>query len=63
MPRCSNCESYVSSDYVRVFSEDGEGVAACPRCPDMVRTGSEIREARGSRVSARGVDEGDIAND
>jgi len=45
-PQCQNCESFVSDDYVRVFSRDGDDVRACPRCEDLVRSGAEVRESR-----------------
>lgn len=63
MPRCRNCDAYVSDDYVRVLSPDGDTVGACPRCPDMVRTGGTVREARGSRIDARAVDAEALADD
>ncbi|WP_449289293.1 DUF7563 family protein [Natronorubrum tibetense] len=31
MPTCSNCEEYVTSDFVRVFGMDG-AVDSCPNC-------------------------------
>jgi len=44
-PRCRNCGSFVSQEYVRVFSRDGEGVDACPadEC-DYVRTANGVRK-------------------
>lgn len=55
MPECQNCGATVSDAYARVFSP-GDGVNACPRCPDKVRAGGQVREARGSRENARAVD-------
>jgi len=47
MPHCENCGSWVSEGYVRVFSDDGETVAACEAdvC-DKVRRGSGVRTVR-----------------
>ncbi|WP_202593646.1 DUF7563 family protein [Halococcus sediminicola] len=50
MPDCLNCGAVVTEQYVRVFAPTGmESVRVCPNCPDMVREGSEVREARSSR--------------
>lgn len=50
MPECKGCGSVVSKDYVRVFTpEDLDQPRACPRCPDRVRSGAEVREARATR--------------
>lgn len=47
MPECQNCGSWVSEDYVRVLSPDGDGVEACPAAEcDMVRRGGETRPVR-----------------
>ncbi|SDN18074.1 hypothetical protein SAMN04487949_3570 [Halogranum gelatinilyticum] len=50
MPECSNCGSFVTVDYVRVFSPNGmNNPRVCPHCEDMVRDGVEVREARSVR--------------
>jgi hypothetical protein len=50
MPTCKGCGSTVSKSYVRVFSPDElDRPRACPNCPDKVRTGGEIRDARAVR--------------
>ncbi|WP_199174753.1 DUF7563 family protein [Halegenticoccus soli] len=50
MPECQNCGSFVTADYVRVFSpNDLENPRVCPRCKDKIRDGSTIREARSTR--------------
>ena len=50
MPRCHNCESFVTDDYVRVFAPDGfDGVRVCPNCEDKLRDGADVREARSTR--------------
>lgn len=47
MPTCSNCESFVSKEYVRVFAPTSvDGVRVCPQCEDLVREGGEVRERR-----------------
>jgi len=56
MNRCRNCNAPVSERYVRVLSRDGEGVDACPHCPDVLRRNGRITEARASRRSVRGDD-------
>jgi len=63
MPRCRNCDAYVSDDYARVLSRDGETVRACPRCPDKVRTNGRVRDARATRGDARAVREEASTND
>lgn len=51
MPLCQNCESFVTNDYVRVFTPPGvEQPRVCPDCPDMVRDGGDVREARATRT-------------
>lgn len=38
MAECNNCESFVSSDYSRVFSTNSDGsVDVCPNCEDIMR--------------------------
>ncbi|WP_199243758.1 MULTISPECIES: DUF7563 family protein [Haloplanus] len=50
MPKCDNCESVVTEQYVRVFSPTHlDTVRVCPRCEDLVRDGSEARAARSKR--------------
>lgn len=50
MPNCRNCGSFVTQSYVRVFAPDDlDTVRVCPECPDMVREGGEVREARSPR--------------
>lgn len=50
MPLCQNCESFVTKDYVRVFTPPGvTRPRVCPDCPDMVRDGADVREARATR--------------
>jgi NAD-dependent SIR2 family protein deacetylase len=50
MPRCNNCESFVTDDYVRVFAPDGfDAVRVCPNCEDKLRDGADVREARSTR--------------
>jgi hypothetical protein len=50
MFECLNCGAFVTEQYVRVFAPSGmETVRVCPNCPDMVREGSEVREAKSSR--------------
>lgn len=50
MPECQNCGEYVTSDYVRVFTPDGtDEPRVCPFCPDKLRDGAEVREARSAR--------------
>ncbi|ERG92669.1 MAG: hypothetical protein J07HQW1_02714 [Haloquadratum walsbyi J07HQW1] len=53
MPKCQNCGSFVSRDYVRVFAPEGlTDVRVCPQCEDVIREGAEVREARAKRVSS-----------
>ncbi len=50
MPRCLNCESFVTEAYVRVFAPDGmSGVRVCPNCEDKLRDGAKVRDARSTR--------------
>lgn len=50
MPECQNCGSFVTADYVRVFTPDGiEDPRVCPRCEDKIRDGADVREARSPR--------------
>jgi NAD-dependent SIR2 family protein deacetylase len=50
MPECQNCGSFVTQDYVRVFTPDGiDAPRVCPRCEDKIRDGADVREARSPR--------------
>ncbi|WP_449405222.1 DUF7563 family protein [Haloferax marinum] len=50
MPRCQNCESFVTPAYARVFTPDGmDEPRVCPYCEDMVRDGAQVRPARSPR--------------
>ena len=50
MPRCQNCESFVSDRYVRVFApESAASARVCPHCEDKMRDGNGVREARAPR--------------
>lgn len=52
MPVCGNCGSFVSRDYVRVFTpNDCANVRCCPSCPDKLRTNGKVRDARNPRKS------------
>jgi NAD-dependent SIR2 family protein deacetylase len=50
MPRCSNCDEFVTENYVRVFApSELETVRVCPYCEDIVRDGAAVREAKAPR--------------
>ncbi|WP_449271604.1 DUF7563 family protein [Haloferax sp. ATCC BAA-645] len=50
MPTCQNCDSFVTEGYVRVFAPEGmDAPRVCPHCEDLVRDGSQVREARATR--------------
>lgn len=50
MPTCQNCDSFVTTAYVRVFTPNGvDEPRVCPACEDKVRDGAEVREARATR--------------
>ena len=50
MPTCQNCGSFVTTDYVRVFTpNEVDRPRVCPACEDMVRDGADVREARATR--------------
>jgi len=50
MPNCQNCESFVIQQYARVFTPpEEEQPRACPHCPDKLRDGATVREARSNR--------------
>jgi hypothetical protein len=50
MPDCLNCSAFVTEQYVRVFAPTRmDTVRVCPNCPDMVRDGNDVREAKASR--------------
>jgi hypothetical protein len=52
MPTCQNCGSFVTTDYVRVFTpNEVDRPRVCPACEDMVRDGADVREARATRSS------------
>jgi hypothetical protein len=64
MPTCGNCGAFVSPQYVRVFAPDGyDTVRACPQCPDRVREGAQVREARSSRQGQGAVGRGAAETD
>ena len=50
MPECQNCDSFVTQQYARVFTPpDEERPRVCPHCPDKLRDGAQVREARADR--------------
>lgn len=50
MPRCQNCESFVTPRYARVFTPSGvDNPRVCPACKDKIRDGAEVRETRSAR--------------
>ncbi|GAA0460290.1 hypothetical protein GCM10008985_15930 [Halococcus dombrowskii] len=50
MPDCLNCGGFITEQYVRVFAPtEMDTVRVCPNCPDMVREGNDVREAKSSR--------------
>ena len=51
MAECdNNCGEFVTEQYVRVFAPTGmDTVRVCPNCPDMVRDGGDVREAKSPR--------------
>ncbi len=50
MAECENCGEFVTEQYVRVFAPTGmDTVRVCPKCPDMVREGGDVREAKSPR--------------
>jgi NAD-dependent SIR2 family protein deacetylase len=50
MAECDNCGEFVTDQYVRVFAPTGmDTVRVCPQCPDMMRDGSDVREAKTPR--------------
>jgi hypothetical protein len=50
VPRCNNCDAFVTEQYVRVFAPDEmETVRVCPHCEDKLRDGNDVREARAPR--------------
>jgi NAD-dependent SIR2 family protein deacetylase len=50
MAKCDNCGEFVTDQYVRVFAPTGmDTVRVCPKCPDMVRDGRDVREAKSPR--------------
>lgn len=54
MPNCGNCGSFVTAQYARVFTpNDVEQPRVCPNCEDIIRDGSDVREARSQRRSVQ----------
>jgi RNase P subunit RPR2 len=54
MPNCKNCESFVTTQYVRVFAPpEMDTVRVCPNCEDKIREGAEVRETQFPRHSNR----------
>ncbi|SEW11748.1 DUF7563 family protein [Halobacterium jilantaiense] len=50
MPECQNCGSFVTEDYVRVFTPNEHSAPrVCPNCEDKIRDGADVREARSTR--------------
>jgi hypothetical protein len=50
MPDCLNCGAFVTEQYVRVFAPTGmDTVRVCPNCPDMLRDGNDVRDAKAPR--------------
>lgn len=50
MPECQNCDSFVTDRYVKVFTpQDVDEPRVCPNCPDKLRDGNDVREARATR--------------
>ncbi|WP_318566716.1 DUF7563 family protein [Salinigranum marinum] len=46
MHTCTNCDSYVTSDFVRVFGTEDHRVFGCPHCANM----RELMQGVGGRV-------------
>jgi hypothetical protein len=46
MPTCSNCDSFVTPDFVRVFGAEDDRVFGCPQCANM----RELMEGLGARI-------------
>lgn len=60
-PQCQNCGSFVTQDYQRVFTPEGEpGPRVCPFCQDRMRDGAGVREARSDRRSRAVADGGEV---
>ena len=50
MPRCRNCDSFVTTTYVRVFApNDAEQPRVSLSCEDIARDGVEVRKPRATR--------------
>lgn len=63
MPTCANCGSFVSKDYVRVFTPDElDRPHCCPACPDKIRDNGKVRDARANRAPSS-MDDGQLEND
>lgn len=57
MARCQNCGAFVTDAYARVFTPSGvDQPRACPDCPDKIRDGAEIRDARSPRRTDQDTD-------
>lgn len=54
MPDCGNCGSFVTRQYVRVFTPNElDQPRVCPNCEDIIRDGANIRQARSQRRSVQ----------
>ena len=50
MPKCLNCGAFVTETYVRVREPEGfQDARCCPECPDKIRDGGDVRDARSPR--------------
>lgn len=50
MPTCQNCGSFVTKQYVKVFTPNSvDEPRVCPYCEDKKRSGGDVREARSKR--------------
>lgn len=50
MPECQNCGTHVTARYARVFTPEGVNEPrVCPQCPDKLRDGGGVREAKSQR--------------
>lgn len=45
MPSCDNCNSFVTRDYSRVFSIEGQ-LHGCPQCMDSIANAGQTMLAR-----------------
>lgn len=46
MPKCENCDSHISEDFYRVFSDDEGEVRACPSCSAQAGIAEESMKRR-----------------